>query len=99
MGHLEGLLRGQRNQIIPLIQVPPAPRWAPLYRTLRGYGVGGSGYSLRIIDMILEVNSLPKIFDSIRIIIVNRSCPPKKYFGPLIMGVRGVEVTYNWPHY
>ena len=46
-------------------------------------GVGGSGYSPRITYMILEVNSLPKIFDSIRIRIVNQSCPAKKYFGGL----------------
>ena len=55
------------------------------------------GYSPRITNMILDVNSLPKIFDSIRIRIVNQSCPPKKYFGPPIGGVRGVGGTWDQP--
>ena len=84
------------------IKSPPSfrpsrpPNWAPLYRSQWGYGVRGSGYSPRITSMILEVNSLPKIFDSIRIKIVNQLCP-LKYFGlPPIGGAMGVGVTYDW---
>ena len=39
--------------------------------------------------MILEVNSLPKIFDSMRIRIFNLSCPPRNYLAPPIGGVLG----------
>ena len=37
---------------------------------LGGNGVGGSGYSPRITNMILKVKSFPKNFDSMRIGIV-----------------------------
>ena len=47
----------------PSFRPPRLPHWAPFHRSLGGYGVGGSGYSPRITYMILEVNSLPKIFD------------------------------------
>ena len=41
--------------------------------------------------MMLEVNNFTKIFDSMRIRIVNQSYPPKKFFGPPIVGVMGVS--------
>ena len=47
--------------------------------------------------MMLEVKNFTKIFDSIRIRIVNQSYPPKKYFGPPIGGVRGVGGTSDQP--
>ena len=40
--------------------------------------------------MMLEVKNFTKIFDSMRIRIVNQSYPPKKYFGPPIGGLGGL---------
>ena len=55
------------------------------------------GYSPRVTNMMLEVKNFTKIFDSMRIRLVNQSYPPNKFFGPPIGGVRGV--TYNWHPY
>ena len=59
---------------------PLPPYWSPLYRSLGGYG--DRGYFPRITNMILEFNSLPKIFDSMRIRIVNQSYPQINTLAP-----------------
>ena len=56
------------------------------------------GYSPRITNVILEVNSFPKIVDSMGIRRVNQAYPSNKYFGPPIGGVKGVRGTSNPPH-
>ena len=58
--------------------------------------VEGLGYSSEINNMILEVNSFPKIFYSMGIRKVNQSYPPKKLLWPPIGGVSGVRRTANW---
>ena len=88
----------KRYKITHLIEAPLASYQAPLYRNLWGYGAEGLGYSPRIINMILEVNSLPNILDSIMIRIVNELCP-LKILWPLRRGGWEVGVTNNWPSY
>ena len=44
----------------PSFSLPSAPHWAPLYKSLGGYGIGGLGYSPRITNVILNVNNLQK---------------------------------------
>ena len=77
--------KSQRYKITPLIQTSPPPSGPPIGPpSIQSSGLAGwgPGYSPRIINTILEVNSLAKIFDSINIRKVNQSCTLKKKLCP-----------------
>ena len=62
--------------------------------------MGGSGYSPKITEMLLEVKSFINIFDSMGVRMVNQSYPPaKNTLAPYRGGVRGVRGTSNEPHF